>query len=243
MPVSKVLRQQFLWIFGSGSVYLGLFLARPLWYTAHCQSAGPEDGPLREPLCSAAALNAMDRMIPGQGSISADFYSNCLQNGAGILAFFLPWIVFRKIRPALSLNLILLGITSLNGALMEVIRALIQRPRPIVLAAPASEAGNIHHYTSFYSGHTSFVALALFFSWLWTRRLLPEKRGLVLALGILYPALTVGTAVLRVLGGRHYPTDTLAGWLFGTALAAVLGRKMLDQLEEERLESGSSPSI
>lgn len=239
MPESKALRQQFLWIIGSGTVYLGLFLSRPLWYTAHCQS------PSQEPPCSTVSLNALDRMIPDRGSISADFYSNCLQNGAGVLAFVLPWIFFRKVRPALSLNLILLGITSLNGAVMEVIRALVQRPRPIVLAAPDFEAANIHHYTSFYSGHTSFVALALFFTWLWAGRLLPGNRVRSALLSLAYVLLTLGTAVLRVLGGRHYPTDTLAGWIMGTALAAFLGGKMLAQLEEELLESdaGPSPSI
>jgi membrane-associated phospholipid phosphatase len=232
MPVRKALRQQFLWISGSGAVYVALFLARPLWYGAHCQAV-PES-------CSISGLNLIDRLIPARGSITADFYSNGVQNGAGFLALLLPWLVFRKVRPAAALNLILLAITCANGAFMELIRALIQRPRPIVLAAPSLEASNIHHYTSFYSGHTSFVALSLFFTILWLRRLAPNRHLLHGTLYALYPLLTFATGTLRVIGGRHYPTDTLAGWIFGTAIAAFVGRRLLDQLEEEL---APSPSI
>jgi membrane-associated phospholipid phosphatase len=225
MPEMKVLRQPILWIFGSGAAYAGLFFARPLWYTAHCQTS-PDS-------CSVTSLNPLDRMIPIPGSIQADSYSNWLQNGAGTLAWILPWIILRKARLAVALNLMLLAIAIANGALMEVIRALVQRPRPIVLASPAVEAANIHHYTSFYSGHTSFVALALFFTVLWARRLSPAQRLLHGVLYLMYGSLSLGTAILRVLGGRHYPTDTLAGWFFGTLLAFYLAGPWLSQLKEE----------
>ena len=57
--------------------------------------------------------------------------------------------------------LIIVDAVFTNGAVNELTRLAVQRPRPFVYANPQGEGGNPAHYTSFYSGHTSFAAVSL----------------------------------------------------------------------------------
>src|SRR6185437_1761966 len=79
---------------------------------------------------------------------------------------------------------------------------------------------NVSHYTSFYSGHTSFASamLALGLLILMVRA---ASRNAVAVFACLSSGLVFSTALLRILAGRHFITDVLAGLIFGvlTALA------------------------
>jgi membrane-associated phospholipid phosphatase len=178
-------------------------------------------------------VNAFDRFGLEFQSVSADFFSNLLQNSVGVLAFLVPWLLIKR-TPGISLkmNLTLLVATAWNGVLVELVRALVQRPRPLVYRSPLGDGANIHQYTSFYSGHTSFVALALLLTWLNLKDFQNgEKRKSfeVLAL-ILYLLFSALTGLLRVVGGRHYPTDTLAGFVFGSLIAVLCHRLLLRRI-------------
>jgi membrane-associated phospholipid phosphatase len=200
-------------------IYLGFFLARPLWIKPWCAT---EPTP-----CTVDRVNGLDRIAFEFQSVFADFLSNLLQNSVGVLAFVLPWLLIRRgAKHSLTLNLALLSATAWNGVVVEAVRALAQRPRPLVFRSPVGDGANIHQYTSFYSGHTSFVALALLITCLSLRdHVEGEKRRIVLTLAWLaYPLLTALTACLRVIGGRHYPTDTLAGFFFGSLVGWAVYR-------------------
>ncbi|WP_022662412.1 phosphatase PAP2 family protein [Paucidesulfovibrio longus] len=70
--------------------------------------------------------------------------------------------------------------------------------------------------TSYPSGHAAnTMCLALLALRLWPR-MRPSLRGALLALPLL-----VGYS--RVYLGKHYPTDVLAGWLFGMVIAVLVG--------------------
>jgi membrane-associated phospholipid phosphatase len=178
-------------------------------------------------------VNAFDRLGLEFQSVSADFFSNLLQNSVGVLAFLVPWLLIKRTpRISLKMNLTLLVATAWNGVLVEVVRALVQRPRPLVYRSPLGDGANIHQYTSFYSGHTSFVALALLLTFLSLRdHQTGENRKLFMNLALLsYFALSGLTAALRVVGGRHYPTDTLAGFAFGSLVAFLSYRLLLRRI-------------
>jgi len=222
MPKPLTLKQLFLMVLCPALIYSALFLMRPLWIEPVC-STHPE-------ACLPDSVNGFDQMAFQYGSKFADFCSNLTQNGSGILAFLLPWVLLPPSRFSFRLNLSLLSITAWNGVVIELVRALVQRPRPLIFSAPLIEGQNINHYTSFYSGHTSFVTLALLFTVLWVRAFLPENKKTLWSLALLFPTLSLLTGILRVIGGRHYPTDIIGGLAFGTVISYGLSRYLLPRL-------------
>jgi membrane-associated phospholipid phosphatase len=171
----------------------------------------------------------------------ADHYSYMTQNLSGALAVGIPALLHGSLAFAgkmtpigamtgIATDLIIWGQTvAWNGMFTETARLIAQRPRPFVYKAPAIEGADPAHYTSFFSGHTSFAAAstAALFLILLARRA-PAPLLVLSALAI--PSLTVSTAVFRVLAQRHFVTDVIAGGLCGilVALAIALAHKPVD---------------
>ena len=103
------------------------------------------------------------------------------------------------------------GFTLLTGGiLLNLVKKIVHRPRPAInrLAEETS--------FSFPSGHT--MAATMFYSCLAIVLIMILKNKLKYFL-ILLPVVMVPTiALTRIYLGVHYPTDTLAGFLFGTIL-------------------------
>ncbi|MBS1960530.1 MAG: phosphatase PAP2 family protein [Bdellovibrionales bacterium] len=177
--------------------------------------------------CVIDSVNAFDRIAFRYGSITADFWSNVLQNTVGVILFLTPFLfAWRKklqLIEAARDALYFAKITLWNGALIELVRTLVQRPRPLVFNNPMGDGANYHQYTSFYSGHTSFVALATLSLYFYFKRL--EPRFARAAYGA-FAGLTVLVAVLRVWGGRHYPTDVIGGAFAGYSIALFMQKHM-----------------
>ena len=171
--------------------------------------------------CVVDSVNALDRVVFQFGSIQADFLSNVVQNTAGAIAFILPWILYStpQIQKSLGEVYILLKASVWTLLSLELCRALVQRPRPLVFHDPMGEGAHVYQYTSFYSGHTSFVAVASLSMFFMVWRRWPRQRWLHINFIILYLCLCIATAGLRVLGGRHYPTDTIFGFIVGSLIA------------------------
>jgi membrane-associated phospholipid phosphatase len=111
----------------------------------------------------------------------------------------------------------------LNGALNQVVKLAAQRPRPLLYdAAPGSpELDQADNYLSFYSSHTStaFAAGMSYASTFAARHPDSGYRYLVYG-GAVVAGGTVGT--LRMLAGKHFPTDVLTGALAGTAIGLAV---------------------
>ena len=124
-------------------------------------------------------------------------------------------------RPTLRQELAaLVSIAMWNGCTTEVIRLIVQRPRPFVYFDPVRLGANPAHYNSFYSGHTSFVSamgVALLLL------LLPKdlSKTAFFLISLLVVALIVSTGICRVLSGRHFPSDVVSAILGGTLVAAI----------------------
>jgi membrane-associated phospholipid phosphatase len=176
--------------------------------------------------CEPGLLNALDRSWLVNYHPQADYWSFGTQYMAGILAVLLAlWAGLRSRSPGmLWLELwMLVQATALNGVINECLRLWIQRPRPFVYLDPLGQGGAAAHYTSFYSGHTSFAALAATCAVLIARR--SGGAGMIrhaaLGAGLL---LVASTGALRVMAGRHFITDTLGGALFGVLIAVAVSR-------------------
>lgn len=106
-----------------------------------------------------------------------------------------------------------------NGFLNECMRLWVQRPRPFVYLDAG--AGNLAaHYNSFYSGHTSFSAVAMTSMVLILNDRGISQRGMYGAWALAF-VVTALTGIFRVFAGRHFPTDVIAGAFFGLTLAFV----------------------
>jgi membrane-associated phospholipid phosphatase len=117
----------------------------------------------------------------------------------------------RGVLPRLNSALALTAIAGAGVAVENAINALIGRARPPV-ADWAGPAGG----SSFPSGHTTVATLfALACAWALTSHVPAGwRRWLVFTAACCY-AIVVGWS--RIWLGVHWPTDVLAGWLFGLA--------------------------
>ena len=200
-----------LWAALSGGV-------RPLVSHLEC-SQSPE-------LCAKESIPWPDRLGVDFANAKADDWSYSTQNWAGIVALGFPAVVgaaawtlkhtsFHGFVIGTGVDLVvLLQATFLNGALMETVRLVVQRPRPSVYRSPTVEGSRAENYTSFYSGHTSFTAVA---AAVLLGALLARGANLWICVlgGSIGLALMFLTAIFRVLGGRHFMTDVMAGAMAG----------------------------
>jgi len=200
-------------------LWAGIFLLRPVLYHPWCATHAA--------LCSPNQVNALDRWAFHFGSIRADFWSTVVQNSVGVVAVLLPFLLYLGKEPirALREDFRLLQITLWNGVSLELVRSLVQRPRPLVLRSPLIEGANLNQYTSFYSGHMSFVALATLTMYFMVVRRFPQQKWIQMNFFLFFLMATALTGALRVIGGRHYPTDVLCGFLVGCTWALFFQKK------------------
>jgi membrane-associated phospholipid phosphatase len=203
------------------AAWLTMVKLRPVLISPHCVS--------NPTLCAQGSVNLLDRMGMGENSSTAEDLSTATQVVGGVLCFLLPWVFWlnKKSAPrrwwlALEDFVIIGQIVALNGALTELSRLIAQRPRPFVYENPGFYGQELQNYTSFVSGHTSFSAAsaAAFVVVLIYRK---AKKKTVWSVAILGALITISTAVCRVLAGRHFITDALAGAACGILAAAIVG--------------------
>ena len=176
--------------------------------------------------CRAEQLWAIDRIGFGGEDWRWDHLSFITQNLSGVIAISGP-ILLQSVRlasgalPAAGAAtllaedlLIVLQSVALTGALKELTHDLTQRPRPFVYLDPVHRGDEPAHYTSFFSGHTSFAASALS-----ATVFMAAARGLPLAIvntgWIISGIITLLTAIGRILAGRHFPTDVATASVVG----------------------------
>ena len=161
----------------------------------------------------------------------ADQYSYWTQNLSGVLAFLLPLLteLFFFLRQPRRIKYLLraifndvgfvLSTISLNGLMTEIAHLISQRPRPFVFLDPLRRGLDPAHYTSFYSGHSSFTTAVHVASFL----ILLQKRlpqWVIILIGMIDISLIFSTAYFRILAGRHFLTDVVCG-ILGGVLAAI----------------------
>jgi undecaprenyl-diphosphatase len=125
------------------------------------------------------------------------------------------------------LGLLLIASSLLATAFSSALKMLVNRTRPVL------EAGSsVPTFTaSFPSGH-ALLSAAIILTIGGILASATEHRSGAYAIAILSVLLTLLVGLSRIVLGVHWPSDVLAGWLFGTAWACltlaalrVLGRK------------------
>ncbi len=172
--------------------------------------------PASTSLPSRADIWPIDRVAIGRWSLAADSASTVLQD-AFIVVGPLLLVATSRDDMARGLKLALIEIEALiaSAAVSEFVKMAVFRPRPQVFLGMT---GGVSTRKSFYSGHTTIAFTAVVATAYLYLETFPEERAMrwvFLASGGV--AATVG--VLRVVAGKHYPTDVLAG----AAAGALIG--------------------
>lgn len=184
--------------------------------------------------CDSKTINSLDRWVSERpGDFWASNRSDETQNASAYYALGVVTLISAMpllqgaIAPIPGLLhwitdvALLLEVTVWNGALNEMVRSIVQRPRPNVYRDPVASGERPIHYTSFYSGHTSFaavMAMALFLI-LAARRIKPRT-----FVTFMFGAVTLAlmTGVLRVLAGQHFVTDVLFAYVAATFVVSTI---------------------
>ncbi len=203
-------------------IWYAALSSRPYLIETRCASS-PEE-------CVKASIFTPDQISLGMLNGKADELSFTTQKLSGMIAVSLPfawhftYAALGRVLPGAALvgfatdSVILFQSVAVNGAVNEITRLIVQRPRPFVYGDPKTQGANPAHYTSFYSGHTSFAAATMT-----ALVLMLLGRGapsiLIALLASADFVLVFLTGFFRVLAGRHFATDVLAGALAGSLIA------------------------
>jgi membrane-associated phospholipid phosphatase len=179
--------------------------------------------------CRSSDVAPFDRFPIGRKSDFADQLSNAAEVAVIAGPLLLDAFDVRgsggSVRGYAEDMMVLAQVVAVNGALNQMVKFAMRRPRPTVYDVPAStpEITSAGSYQAFYSGHTS-TAFAAGMAYATTFALRhPDSRSRGQVFGVAGVAAgTVG--VLRVLAGQHFPSDVIAGALVGTALGLAIPR-------------------
>lgn len=179
--------------------------------------------------CSSSRVNGFDRLAVGHDSATARTTSDILVGSLAALPFALDaldaWRSGGDFH-AFAADAVVMGQAILvSGAINQMVKLAIRRPRPLTYDQPADTPGlrTPDNYLSFYSAHTStaFAATMAYATTFALRH--PDSAWRPFIYGA--AGVTGGTvALLRVLGGNHFPTDVLAGAMTGAAIGLTLPR-------------------
>jgi membrane-associated phospholipid phosphatase len=179
--------------------------------------------------CKSSDVPAIDHYPIGRSSTLADQLSNVAEAGVTVVPLVLDAIDAGGAgggwRGFAGDTVVLAEVLAVNGALNQLVKMVVRRPRPKVYDVDPSspELTDPGNYLAFYSGHasTAFAAGMAYATTFALRH--PDSPSYKLVYGA--AGLVGGTvALLRVLAGQHFPTDVMAGAAIGSALGLVIPR-------------------
>jgi len=182
---------------------------------------------------NAQDVNAFDRFATNNYSRSADKASDVFWLGSHVLPFL--FLTKKKTRKNFAVGaLIYSEVLFITTGITLLIKSTAKRTRPFVYNsdAPLDKKLTKNARTSFLSGHTSITTANCFFTAKVFSDYYPESqwKPAVWATAAIIPAIT---GYLRVKAGKHYPTDTIAGYLLGATTGILiphLHKKKMDKV-------------
>jgi len=162
-------------------------------------------------------INAFDRYAISKNSEQAKKLSDFFLTGVLVLPtiFLSNHHTRQDIIPLLSLSL---EVIALNYTLTNITKKLVQRTRPLAYNSefPLEEKLAKNVRKSFYSGHTSHTAaLSFLMAKVMTDYHPDAKLGLKIGIWTFAASIPALTGYWRVRAGKHFPTDTIVGYLAG----------------------------
>lgn len=173
------------------------------------------------PECDPASVNALDRWVIGSRSDLAEALSNVMVVALPVLGLGLT-LADEQGAAFWQDTFVAVEAYAVHGLVVSLVKAAARRPRPYVYdrSLPADVRVGSQSTLSFFSGHSSsaFVTVVAFAE---THRRRHEGASVV---AVYAAGLTLATVVAacRILAGKHFLTDVLAGALVGTAFGLLM---------------------
>ncbi|MDR3606707.1 MAG: phosphatase PAP2 family protein [Oligoflexia bacterium] len=207
-------------------LWIAALYARPLLIHPSCSASNP---------CSQFKVFWLDQPSIGNLSGDADFYSYFAQNMTAVIAVLMPFLyqvsvmISGRVGSAIAFKaamtdlLIFIQTWFLNGFFTECGRLFSGRARPYLYGRGVDPKLFLdpQNYTSFYSGHTSFVSAACIYLML-TLFGRGAPAWLLIGCGVLSECLITTTGVFRILAGRHFLSDVLVAIVMGSLTALLI---------------------
>ncbi len=196
-----------------------------LWY------AGKRAGPLSPGLTPDQALALDASRINGFDRFATRQNSACARRASDLLLYTSPaWPSLLLLDPAVRRQVPEVGVMTAEAVLLTIgltnlTKELGHRIRPYAYRSDVTLSNKLNQDArrSFFSGHTSVLATTTFVSAkIWTDYH-PDSRW-KLAVWASAAVLPAAMGCLRVRGGRHFPTDVLAGLAVGGAVGWLVPR-------------------
>lgn len=191
---------------------LGLYAnsKAPIFTTDEIISLDPQD------------INGFDRWATRQNSNTAQNLSDALLMSSFMTPVFL--MAGKKSRKDVyKISLMYFEAHLINGGLTGLGKAVFQRARPLVFNPefPQTDKLKKNAKKSFPSGHTSATATSTFFvAKVFSDYYSDSKlKPYVWTAAAVIPATT---GLMRVLAGKHYPTDVITGYAIGASLGVLI---------------------
>lgn len=179
-------------------------------------------GPHCAPVCDPATLNSLDRQVAGRYSAAWQTTSDVAVLGLAVGAAGTAW-VDGGLSGGLGDLVVILESVLWADALAVVANLAARRPRPLVYGelAPLTERTEGKAALSFFSGHTA-SAFALASAATATAYRRHGGDAFTWVVGGVGHAVAALVASGRVMGGKHFPTDVLAGAAVGVAMGVLV---------------------
>ncbi len=176
------------------------------------------------PPCLPSDVNGLDRGTATRRNDTIDKVST----GAAAAALGWPFAAIfldaKTSKDAITDGLVTGQAVLVDVAINQMVKYAVHRPRPFIYGIQSgSELTKNDNYYSFYSQHTSIVfAAGISYARTYALRHPTSRRR-----WLVYTAAVGGgsaVASMRVLAGRHFPTDVMAGAAAGTGIGLLIPR-------------------
>jgi membrane-associated phospholipid phosphatase len=177
--------------------------------------------------CRASSVNGFDRPVAGVYdagfSIAGEVLIASAYTAVVALDLFDVWRADQSVSSFFVDLAVIAEAVLLNGALNQLVKVVVERPRPLIYARDLSDPRqrDPDSFQSFYSAHSSSAfALGLAYAQTFAYRHPDSPYRYLVYAGAVAAGSVIGAT--RIAAGKHFPSDVLVGAAVGSAFGLLI---------------------